>query len=760
MKLFRTNEAIISEIAAMTTAEITRREDRATVSAFYNGKPPLTDAEAEEIGLNINVNNLFGYTEISAAKDQAFGLYTKPTEIFSITINAAPSNMRAKWESACNSGINDVIKGSHRFKPAYEGICGDASLHGEAVLFHANSTDWCPSHVPLSKILVPEDAPTDVTQLTHWGIEAELSLSQLSSYSKGDLPGWKSGVISRILRKIYEDVGSVQGQSVDINNFEEMEYLRQRGGTSGESRKRPSLKVIYFYQVCPEKNGSPVDLTILVNESESVAGSGDKADDKVIFQMDSYFDSVTEILHPFFMDCTLGGEPKWNRVLGLGHLNYTLNFATEILVNRCMQGTIEGMMNLWQASDSATAEDVQRVVARHNGVIPENIKLIQQRFTPDFSGALSMVQFFRQQGSRNARQMQPNSGDRNDMLEVQANAVIGQMAGQTSTRTSNWYEYLDRSGEQIWARLVNPFIRPSDPGYSDAKKFQSRLGRADVPIYWLQPHNVKVRSVRILGDGDVQKEKAGAMWLSQNRAMFPPQAQQKITRMAAAAMTGSYELAEDLVPMNEQEDTAQVRIADDESNTCIVQGRSPNVSDADVDEVHVPLHLNAMTGIIQRASEMQGAAFTAQDFMAFKALGAHVVMHIQKVESMTSGQRGDKNKESAKLWMMGLNEIASVGEKFANNLKQQMEAGGEKPDPVEIAKLQLEAQKLQLSRDKFDFGVGKWTQQQHLRENESAFRRVMALEKDKRDADTGKRQAAVDDVKAAATIMKLQQPTA
>ena len=755
MKLFKTAKAIVSEISSMTRSETDRREDRATVSAFYNGTAPLTDAEAEELGITVNVNNLFGYTDIAAARDQCFGLYTKPTEIFSVQLDAAPTNLRQKWEMALTKELNEVVKGSRRFKPVYQGICGDSSLHGQAVMFHPNQTDWCPSHVSLSKMLIPDDAPIDTTQQTHWAIESELTISQLVDYSSGDLPGWKVGAIKRVLGKIYEGIEGFQADSIEAQNYEELEYARQRGGSvDGTIKKRPVLKVCYFYQVRSDLRGSPVDLTILVHGTEYV-GSDDATDEsRVLFESDAFFDNATETLHPFFMDCTIGGDPKWHRVLGLGHLNYTLNHAVELLVNRAMQGTMEGMMNLWQAKDSASREEIQQIVARHNGVIPENISLIQQRFQPDFNGTLSMIQFYRQQGSRNARQTQANNGDKNDMLEVQALAMQGQIGEQTSARTSNWYDYLDRVGEQIYARLVNPFIQAHDAGCSDIRKFQSRVERIGVPLYYAQPHNVKIRSVRILGDGNAQKEKAGAMWLSQNRAMFPPQSQQRITRMATAEMTGSYELAEELVPIEEQQDTTQIRIADDESNTCIVQGRSVPVSDSDVDEVHVPLHLNAMNGIVQRAAEFQSAAFTPQDMQAFKALGAHVVMHVQKAQSMIGVGKADENKRKSSMWMMALNEIVSLGEKFANNLKQQMEGQNEKPDPVEIAKLQIEAQKLELNRAKFEFGIEKWQAQQNLRENESAFNRVMKLEGDRRESEVTKRNLANDDVKTAAMILK------
>ena len=99
MKLFSSPKAIVAEIDAMDTNERDRREDRATVSAFFNGEAPLSDEEAEELGLTINVNNLFGFSDISNAKKQLFSLYTKPTRLFSVEIDACPAPVRQRSPS-------------------------------------------------------------------------------------------------------------------------------------------------------------------------------------------------------------------------------------------------------------------------------------------------------------------------------------------------------------------------------------------------------------------------------------------------------------------------------------------------------------------------------------------------------------------------------------------------------------------------------------------------------------------------------------
>lgn len=736
----------------MERAETYRREDRAKISDFFNGAPPLTDQEAEDMGLSINVNNLFGYTEISQSRDQLFGTYTKPTQIYSVELDACPPEVRTRWEIQATAALNELVKASGRLKPAFQGVCGDAAMHGESVFTFANPTHWCPSHTPLSRILVADDQPADTSKLTHWAVEGKLSLKEIHQHVQNKSEGWNQKSLRMALDRIYNDSNN-NGTPIDFNTYnpEEAEYQRQTNSGEGV-RRRPTLQVVYFYQVRCDKPGNPVDLTIVLHKNECISASGSdmKATDRVVFEAEAYFDCVEDAIHGFFMDCTIGGEPLWHRVMGTGTLNYQLNFAVEILINRAMQGTLEGMMNLWQATDSASREEIQQILLKHNGVVPENVKLIQQRFQPDLAGSLSMIQFYRQQGSKNARQTAFNTGDSNDMLEIQAMAMRDQATEATSTRMSNWYDYSDRLGKTIWSRLVNPFINSWDDGYSDILKFQSRLERHGIPLYWLQPHNVRIRATRVLGDGNSQKEQAAAMYLTQNRAMFPPKAQQKISRLATAAFTGSADLAEELVPMDDAQDQDQLLQAQTEGTNAIVQGKPPVVSDKDIDEVHVPAHFDAMVALVQKAAA-NGGAFTPDHSAGFQALGAHVVMHIQKRESMVGQGKNDPNKELSRNWMQQLNAIVSLGEKMQHNMEQQQQ-GGAKVDPSEQAKLQLEAEKLDLNRQKFEFGVKKWERQQMHKEDEGAFRRMMEMDRSKREDQVARNKMAANDVKAATTL--------
>lgn len=765
MKLFRTPQAMYAEITDMETHERNRREDRATTSEFYNGAPPLSDSEAEDLGFTQNTNHLYGYVEIAQVKEQNFGMLTKPSRMLELELDAAPPGLRANWSMCAGNEANRVLRKIRKFKPHYEGICGDGALHGEAVLFHGTGTFPLPKQVPLSKMLVPHKAPADPHRLTHWVIVDDIDLAELTSYWRRKAKGWNKENLSYAIKQIYE--GKVlHPENVSPENVEEAEYERQTNSFAGSSMKT-SLEVYYFYERRTDDDSGRIDLTILLKDNKAglTEKDGEKLDRGVLYKKEGCYPNVDACLHPYFADCIIGGAPLWHRVLGTGTLNYSLNFAIELLINRAMQGTIEGTMNLWKAKDAVTRDEIQQILLKHNGVIPENVELLPNRFPMDFQGILGMIQFYRQQGSKNARGVTPNNGDKNDQLEVQAMFEQNASAATQNSRTSNWYDYHDRTLDEAVARLANPFIEPFEPGYSEAMDFQAAMERRGIPLYYLQRHNIRVRAVRLLGDGLRSKEIAIAQHLTQTRNQHPPQVQAKIGRIVDAIMLDNYELAEELNPMGEDEQETKGIDPNSENAIMLTQRTALKPHAADVPEVHVLTHFGALEQLISDGIQFQKSAFTPQQLDSFQKIGTHTIQHIQNIEGRAVNSRSDPDREKAKQFMSQMNEYAALAEKLQQNMQQAQEGQEQEPmSQAEMAKLQLSSEQLKLQREKLMFSMEKFARQQGNREQTQAFEQMLKLESDRRQGEESRRKAVLDDTKMALDIAtktaKAAAPTA
>lgn len=743
MKLFKNPLAIYAEITDLVTNEENRRSDRAAVSEFFNGAPPLTEDEAERLGLTVNVNHLFGYTEISESSEQMMARYTKPTHPFTVEIDVAPPGKSVSWSMAAQSEVARVIRKASSFKTHFRGMCGDATLHGESAFHFTSRTYPLPRQAPLSKLLIPKDATTDPNELPYFCREGDVSIAVLHDVKNYKWKGWNQENVNRLLKEVYGEE-CTDDVINDPKNLEEAEYARQSNGAKTTSR-RTKFAVNYFYQKRSDLRGHPWELRILLKDDDTKTIGDDKAGG-VLYESERCYGNIREILHPIFMDTVIGGEPRWHRVMGLGTLNYGLNQATELLICRAQQVTEESSMNMWKASNATTREGIEQILMQHNGIIPEGMEMISQRFEPNYAGLLSMIQFYRQQGSKNVRGVTPNDGSQNDQLEVQAQFQQQLAASASSNRSANLDSELSVMWTEVFRRFANPFIEPNEAGYSEIMDFQGAMKRRGIPLFFLQSSNVTIRAVQLVGDGLRSKELAAAQYLSANRQTFPPQMQGKITRIVTALTLDNYALAEELAPIQEEPDVPQQMRAESE-NAIMMTTRKPQVPAADdIDELHVMQHFPAMAMLIQDGLQFQKGSFTPPQAQAFQTIGAHVVMHIHRIEAKAQNNKNDTHRVAAREYMDQLNKLAQMGQKLLNNMQQsQQDQNAEPPDPMEIAKLQIQMQSLQLQRDKLAHNVEKTNRQFAMKDQNSAFQQMMSLEQNHREnKDMAHRHATSD----------------
>jgi hypothetical protein len=756
MKLFKEPKAILSEILQMESAEKNRREDRALVSSFFNGAPPLSDEEAEELGFTVNVNHLFGYTDLSNAADQMFSTFTKPSHLFTVEMRNAPPGKSVEWSMKAQESASRVLRKIRAFKPAMQGVTGDATMHGEAVFHFVNRTFPLPKQAPLSKFLVPADASIDPAELTHFAREGEIGLLKLHRIARTKPEGWNMGNVNRVLAKLYgkstdAEGGGMSDNTLDTNNLEELEYVRQQNSAT-DTKRKTSWKVYYFYQKRCDVRNEPYACTILLKDTEDDTRQDPK--DTVLYESDECYAAIGNIIHPIFMDCIIGGEMKWHRVLGLGTLNYALNQSIETLICRAQQSTFEGSMNLWQASDSVGRDEMQQILLKHNGIIPQGMELVPNRFQTDIRGIFDNIQFLRQQGSKNARGVTPNNGDQNNQLEVQAEFEMNQSASISGNRSSNFYDYLDPMWQEVWARLTCPCIESEDDGYSAIMDFQGEMESEDIPLYYLQPHNVHIAASRLVGDGLRSKELGIAQFLTANRQMFVPEVQPRITRLVTAIAFDNYRLAEEFTPIQEVPDDPQNMRAQAENSAMLTQ-RAPQTPKADdIDALHVGQHFPAMEILISDALQYQQAAFTPQQAQSFQIIGKHIALHIQRIEAQAMNVKNDANREMARHFMEQLTQVAAMGDKLLKNMQQMQDAGSQKTemDPTEMAKLQLEVEKLQFNRQKLAVNSQFKDRQLSAREQQQAFEQQMRLGENWRNDRAHRQQLAMNDVTTALQV--------
>jgi hypothetical protein len=688
-------EDALSEADELTRLDRDDSHDRAVISAFYNGRPTMSETEAEREGITELTNHLFGYDSINQAKSQLSSIYSVNNEVWHVELPEAPVQVRQEWEQRLSKKWNEILKRSGRLKPEYESICGDATLYGRGTFFFRDRYGWCPRHC---EPLVPRRAGVRPDEIPYVMMRQDITLRDLErnyrAAKRGNAPGWKAESLEKIIGAMMESIAPGTGvlsslTATDYDSPEEVEHDRQGGVVTSEAG-RTLIPVYYIYTSRPKEEGCPWDLTIMLRQT-SMPRAGGKMEhlDPVLFDQERFVTKACHFLHPFFMDSNIGGRVSWHRVMGLGRLNYDTDVDVEEFFNEAMQGAKENVRRLYQVANSADIEMMDRWLAggKYSNVLPEGVNIAQAQQNPNFQYAFSVIDMLKQNSARHAAaSISNNRGERGaNELEVQALERQGRNAQVLANRISEWYDNMDSLGMEVFRRFIQPGAINVDEGYWEIREFHRYLDEeAGIPIDWLrhskkgQPPKYIIRTNRSAGEGDRVRQVMVNRMLLERLPLFSPEAQEIIKRRVVASETNDYDFAEQIVPIEQKPPGDQIARANVENQSALLRGIAdyvPPINSDDIHGVHVPEHLGAL-----QALNAKGASegWKPTDAAGFRSIGAHAAAHLQLIE------QADPNM--AREGMDALQQLAREAQEHEANMQQQMEA--QQVSPMDQAKMQ------------------------------------------------------------------------
>ncbi len=704
MKL--TFEEMLTEATEMLREDNLDAQDRATLLDFYNGGSAGCDG----------VNHLLGYDGINLAKGQIESVSSKGKAMFDIRLFNLPrdkAHMREKMELTIRQAFHEMIKRSRRFKPQWKAVSGEIAILGSGSFVFKDPYDWCPvmarPYVPRGSGMLPESLPY-IVLYDHMTIidlrdalkaaEGRESMGYTSSWRKNELRTCIASLEGTLKGRATPDSYTIETTNADAPDMDEEDRQAGAGGTSGSKMRIPVFR--FFTQ----NDDGTVAMTILPkltgDQLKDITKSS-KAYPRALFHDENYFKSMRSLIHPFFVDCKIGGKPLWHRVLGLGRLNYDSDVEAEEFFNDAMTGARENLRRLYQLESTADW-DMLKMWGEGNGptnAIPPGVKLADVSRQPNFQHSLQPLQMLMQLTQRNAAQMSPDGKNRTGELEVQAMERQSRNAEMLAARMNDIYECTDALGQEMFTRAISDELLPTDVGYNDAMEFQEELRKHGISIVFLRAvdkngrlKNINVTCSRAAGDGNSVKRAMANQMLVSRLSLFPAEAQQIILRRVTAEATDDHEFAEEIVPFEPRRDTNQMAVSMAENQACErmgILGVVPQLNPDDLDEVHVEAHMLSMQADLERAKIRP---WDKIDLTGFKAKGAHTMAHIQRMS------KSEANKERGNALNQKLQGLAKQAQEHENNLGKQEEKQTTPMSEKEKAELQLKAQKAELDQRK------------------------------------------------------------
>ena len=313
-------------------ADLPRGENRAVLDRLYDGFPPYSESEAEENNIEINRNDLTGVNAISQARRQWSNAFLKPGNYFSVTLDRGPSSKRTEWGHTITREINRRLKRRRGMMEQLRAKGAMAILHGIGPVNWKDRRTPIPQPIPISSLMIPSDTDIDFENLEYFAVFDEWTPSQLYQMTYGPKtdPGWNLELADAQLKYVMEQVQKGPNATAYQYMPERIEQLVKGDMGFWGSDAVPTVDVWQFYYREAEDGKGWYRKIILdwnagetsLDSKSRPASRNKNAEGKSTFLYSSggrkYANSLSEILHCQFADCSAVAPFKYHSVRSLG----------------------------------------------------------------------------------------------------------------------------------------------------------------------------------------------------------------------------------------------------------------------------------------------------------------------------------------------------------------------------------------------------------------------------------------------------------
>jgi hypothetical protein len=666
---------------ACRLADLPRGENRAILDRLYDGFPPFSEEEASENNVEVNRNDLSGVNALSQARRQWLNAFTKPGNFFSVTLDSGPPHKRTEWGHTITREINRRLKRRRNMMEQLRAKGAMAILHGVGAVNWKDRRTPIPQPVPMSSLMIPSGTDIDFENLEHYAVYDEWTPSQLYQMVYGPKrdPGWNVEMADAQLKYAAE-------QTATANNVNTYQYMPERvleavKGDMGFWGSDAVYKIPVWQFMFRESDDGKGWYRKVILDWESGEGitldskarptSRNKVNGESTFLYSSgtrkYANSLSEILHCQFADCSAVAPFKYHSVRSLGWMLWGVCDLQNRLHCKFNEAVFQSLMWFFRVSSNEQLLRLKMANFAHMGVIPQGIDFVkaQDRFIPDPGMVTMAFARNRQLISENAASFTQDfdkGANEKEMTATETMARVNNVNALVSGMLSLAYTYEEFAYREICRR----FCIRGNPD-RDVREFRLACLKQDVPPEMLDAERWDVTAERVLGGGNKTLEMAQVQFLQGMRKNLNPDAQRRVDHIAIESSTDDPALAEELASLSSQKKVSTSTMNAQYATERILKGL-PFTPPADaVLEDYIMVWLMDLTALIKQMQHpMMG--ITPE-----KLAGAFALA--QAVQPLIKNLAQDKEeKEKANQYEHALKQLEQGLQALAQKLQKQMKA--------------------------------------------------------------------------------------
>lgn len=564
---FKNAEEVDSVCFQMRQGDWPRGKNRALINQLFNGAPPYSDEEAEENGIEVNVNFLESTRLSHDARSQFYQAYLKPGNYFSCTTDSGSDQKRREYSSIVTSEINKVMKRSIPYVECFRSKIAMNVLHGIAPACWRDSHRWRPEAMGVEDVLVPSNTLLTMDNLPFFAIRRSFTAPELIKLTRGSHvdPGWDKALVESCIKWVDE-----QSANLMSTNWPEawtpekvQERIKGDGGFYvGDSV--PTIDVFDFYFWSDEGKQAGWRRRMILDSwsNPAAGGSALQAKGDSLFKENRnkflynpkdrvFADCREKIINWQFADLSAVAPFRYHSVRSLGFLLYSVCHLQNRMRSKFSEAVFEQMLVYMRVKSVEDAQRALKVDMFNRGFIDETIDFIKAGDRYQVNTGLVELGL-RENGNLIAQNSssyttQPERGQSNvEKTKFQVMAETQAMTSLVSAGLAQSYLYQVPEYREVFRRFTIKESR--DP---EVRTFQAACLRRGVPAKILyNPSCWEQEPERVMGAGNKTLELSIAQQLMQYRNLYDPESQREILRDVTLAITDDSDRADALVPMN------------------------------------------------------------------------------------------------------------------------------------------------------------------------------------------------------------------
>lgn len=693
-------------------ADYPRALNRARINDLFNGLPPWTWQEAEENGIEVNINELSGPVAAHDARAQFYNGFLKPGYFFRATTDYGPKHKVADYSKISTLELSKIMKRSLKYTETFRAKIASSVLHGIAPAGWRDEHFWCPNPYGVEDVLPPGNTYlSTICEIPFIAIYRSLTGPQLIKMTRGPRrdPAWNMKLVNACLEWIDENTINLMS-----NNWPEIwapekmaERVKSDGGFyAGDEVPHIDVWDFYFWNDDDKVSGwnrrmildawSQPAIDSSVNSHTFSPPQRSRRQGKPYgkdFQKADGFlynpgkrkwaSALSEIATWQFADLSAVSPFRYWSVRSLGWLLYAICHVQNRLYCKFTEAQFEQLMMYFRVKNAEDAQRALKVDLVHRGFIDESVQFIPANERYQVRADLIQLGLSTNQNiiGRNSSSYTAQPGNTQDNRELTATQWMGEANKVTqlvSAALNQAYIYQNVEYREIFRRFCRK--NSKDP---EVRKYQANCLKKGVPPNVLfNPDCWELEPERVMGAGNKSLEMAVADRLMAAVNGFEPEPQRRIKRDWVLALTDDPGRAEALVP-DQPKITDTIHDAQLAAGA-LMQGLPVAVKSGINHIEYIETLLTSMAVKIQQITKRDNMG-TIEELLGLQNMSDSIQQHI----AMLAQDRNEAQR--VKVYGDQIGKLMNLVKGFAQRLQEKMaqeSQGNGGMDPETMAKVQ------------------------------------------------------------------------